>query len=177
MALTARQERFVEEYLIDLNGTQAAIRAGYSPRSANEYAVELLANPSVASAVARAKAERSARVGLSADRVIEELAAVGFARMPDFAAWGDGNGLQLKPSDEVDGRVIAQVTQEEKFLRAGDGGEQILSRTQSIKLHDKLSALEKLGKHIGLFTDRHDLRHSGSVSISIESLRQAMGIE
>ena len=98
--LTPRQERYVEEYLRDLNATQAAIRAGYSARTAQEQGSRLLSNVMVAEAVARAKAERSARIGLHADRVLEELAAVAFARMPDFADWGTGKQMGLKPSEE-----------------------------------------------------------------------------
>ena len=69
--LTAKQQRFVEEYLIDLNATQAAIRAGYSPKTANEQGARLLANASVQEAIAKAMAERSRRTGISQDRVIQ----------------------------------------------------------------------------------------------------------
>ena len=83
MALTARQERFVEEYLRDLNATQAAIRAGYSPRSAAADGSRLLTNANVAEAVARAKAERAARAGIDADRVLEEIKAIALAHLSD----------------------------------------------------------------------------------------------
>lgn len=76
--LTAKQQRFVEEYLIDLNATQAAIRAGYSPKTANEQGARLLANASVQEAIAKAMAERSRRTGISQDRVIQELARIAF---------------------------------------------------------------------------------------------------
>src|SRR5215213_1985099 len=86
--LTARQARFVEEYLVDLNATQAAIRAGYSARTANEQASRLLANVSVAAAISEALAARAERTQITADQVVEELAAIGFAKLGDYAEWG-----------------------------------------------------------------------------------------
>lgn len=169
--LTPKQERFVEEYLRDLNATQAAIRSGYSARTANEQGSRLLANASVADAVARAKAERSARLGLTQDRVLEELAAVAFARMPDFAAWGDSDQMKLKASDgltEDQAAAVAQVTETEKFIKSVDKGEQLMSRERSIKLHDKLAALKLLGQHIGMFAERH--------TVTLEIKREAQEI-
>ena len=169
--LTPRQERFVEEYLRDLNATQAAIRSGYSVRTANEQGARLLANDSVADAVARAKAERSARLGLTQDRVLQELAAVAFARMPDFAEWGDDGQINLKPSDgltEDQAAAVAQVTETEKFIKSVDKGEQLMSRERSIKLHDKLAALKLLGQHIGMFAERH--------TVTLEIKREAQEI-
>ena len=158
--LNPRQARFVEEYLIDLNATQAAIRAGYSARTANEQGSRLLANASVADAVARAKAERSARIGLTADRVLEELAAVAFARMPDYADWGSGRQMGLKPSDgltDQQAAAVAQVVETEKYIKSLGKGEELMSRERSIKLHDKLGSLKLLGQHIGMFTEKHEL--------------------
>lgn len=158
--LTDRQQRFVDEYLIDLNATQAAIRAGYSARTANEQAARLLANVSVDEAVARAKAERSARIGLTADRVLQELAAIGFARMPDYAEWGDGEEMHLKPSSELNEQqaaAIVQVVETEKFVKSLDRGESLWSRERSIKLHDKVSTLKLLGQHIGMFSEKHEV--------------------
>lgn len=160
--LPPKQQRFVDEYLVDLNGTQAAIRSGYSARTANEQSTRLLANVHVAEAVARAKAERSARIGLTADHVLEELAAIGFARMPDFAEWGGGDQMSLKPSDELDDRkaaAISQVTETEKFVKSMDHGESLWSRERSIKLHDKVATLKLLGQHIGMFSDK--VEHTG----------------
>lgn len=167
--LTVRQQVFVQEYLIDLNGTQAAIRAGYSPRSADVEASRLLANAKVAEAVARAKAERSARIGLTADRVLEELAAIGFARMPDYAEWGDGDTMGLKPSvdlSEQQAAAIVQVTETEKFVKSLGRGEQLMSRERSIKLHDKVGTLKLLGQHIGMFSEKHE--HTGKDGGPIE---------
>lgn len=78
MALTAKQQRFVDEYLVDLNATQAAIRAGYSAATARSIAAENLTKPNIAAAVSAAQAERAKRTGITADRVLEDLARVAF---------------------------------------------------------------------------------------------------
>lgn len=173
--LTPRQERFVEEYLRDLNATQAAIRSGYSARTANEQGARLLANASVAEAVARAKADRSARLGLTQDRVLEELAAVAFARLGDYAEWGPG-GFALAEShtkdadggrrEAVDTRAVQQVTIKEVTIPTEHG--EIVKVEQGIKLHDKLAALKLLGQHIGMFAERH--------TVTLEIRREAQEI-
>lgn len=170
--LNPRQARFVEEYLIDLNATQAAIRSGYSARSAEVQGSRLLSNANVADAVARAKAERSARIGLTQDRVVEELVAIGFARMPEYVEWGTGAQMVLKRSDSLDDRqaaAVAQVTESEKFVKTIGEGEQLMSRERSIKLHDKVSTLKLLGQHIGMFPDRHEISGPGGTEIQIKA--------
>ena len=82
--LTHRQERFIEEYLLDLNATRAAIRAGYSPRSAAACGWTLLQKPAIQDGIERAMEERRMRVSVDQDRVIEELAAVAFGNLTDF---------------------------------------------------------------------------------------------
>lgn len=158
--LTERQQRFVQEYLVDLNATQAAIRAGYSSRTAQEQSSRLLSNAMVAEAVARGKAERSTRLGITADRVLTELAAVAFARMPDYVEWGTGSQMNIKHSDELtdhQAAAVSQVTESEKYIKTIGEYEQLMSRERSIKLHDKLGALKLLGQHLDLFKEKHEL--------------------
>lgn len=85
VALTAKQERFVEEYLVDLNATQAAIRAGYSAKNADKIGPELLGKTRVSEAVQAAMAKRSQRVGITQDKVLDELAKIGTAEAHDYA--------------------------------------------------------------------------------------------
>ena len=82
--MTDKQKRFVDEYLIDLNATQAAIRAGYKPDNAQQMGSENLSKPVISSAIAKAIAERSKRTGINQDRVIRELARIGFAKITDI---------------------------------------------------------------------------------------------
>lgn len=180
--LTEKQKMFVQEYLIDLNATQAAIRAGYSARTAHAIGSELLEKTLVAEAVARAKAERSARVGLTQDRVIAELAAIAFARMPHYVEWGTGDQMALKHSAELtdeQAAAVAQVTESEKFIKtlgksADDEPEQLMSRERSIKLHDKVPVLKLLGQHLGLFTDKHEV--TVEVRERAEQIAEELGV-
>lgn len=87
-ALTPKQARFVEQYLIDLNGTQAAMRSGYSARNADKIASQLLGKTRVAEAIAAALKARSERTQVTADQVVTELAKIGFANMADYMRAG-----------------------------------------------------------------------------------------
>lgn len=159
--LTDRQQRFVDEYLIDLNATQAAIRSGYSARTAQEQSSVLLSKPMIAEAVARAKAERSKRIGLTQDRVLEELAAIGFAKMSDFASWSGGSvSLKSSEDDEIDTRAVAEVKQ-----TASQFGNNV-----GIKLHDKVATLKLLGQHIGMFADKveHTGRDGDAIQVEVK---------
>jgi phage terminase small subunit len=156
--LPPKRQRFVDEYLIDLNATQAAIRAGYSPRTANEQGSQLLAILSVRDAIDRAQAERSRRIGLHADRVLEELVAVGFAHMGQYATWGP-RGVTLVDSETVDSRAVAEV----KETTTQHGG------SMGIKLHDKVATLKLLGQHIGLFVERHEISGPGGDAIEVRA--------
>lgn len=158
MALTDRQQRFVEEYLLDLNATRAAIRAGYSAHTAQEQGSRLLSKAMVSEAVARAQAERSARVGLTADRVIEELAALGFAKMGDYAEWV-GDHVSLVDSEDVDTRAVAEVKQTSNQF----------GNNVAIKLHDKVATLKLLGQHVGLFPERHEISGPGGADIVVRA--------
>lgn len=82
--MTKKQKRFVEEYLIDLNATQAAIRAGYSPGTAQQIGSENLSKLVISNAIAKAMADRSKRTGINQDRVLQELARIGFAKITDI---------------------------------------------------------------------------------------------
>lgn len=92
--MTKKQKRFAEEYLIDLNATQAAIRAGYSPGTAKSIGSENLTKPDVQACIAKAMAERSKRTGVNADRVVTELAKIAFVNASDVI---DADTATLKP--------------------------------------------------------------------------------
>lgn len=161
--LTPKQKRFVQEYLIDLNATQAAIRAGYSPRTANEQGARLLAKASVQSALQEAMKRREKRTEVTADRVVQELAKIAFADLKDFVEFGP-DGVRIKNSKEVDGTVLAEVS-ETTFKD---------STTRTVKLHPKIKALELLGKHLGMFIEKHE--HSGPdggpIPVTLEDLQE-----
>jgi phage terminase small subunit len=140
---TPRQCRFVEEYLVDLNATQAAKRAGYSARSAASRGSKLLRNPAVAAAIEKAQAKRAQRTRVSADRVVTELAKVAFGDPRRLFSWGPG-GVELRESSELTEAEAALVSEVSETRTAAGG-------TRRVKLHCKMTALTALGKHLGLF--------------------------
>jgi Phage terminase, small subunit len=151
--LTAKQQRFVEEYLIDLNATQAAIRAGYSPESAKEIGCENLTKPNIRAHVDIALADRSKRTGINAERVIIELARIGLIKPDKVVNFDEATVLDGVSEDDI--AAIASV--KVKTIPTEDGD--IVER--EIKFFDKIKALELLGKHMGMFQNKLEL--SGSV--------------
>jgi phage terminase small subunit len=151
--MTPKQERFVQEYLIDLNATQAAIRAGYSAKTANEQGTQLLAK--LSNEVSAALAEQSARANVTAERVIRELARIAFSDPRKVFRWGP-NGVELLPSDELTEDEAAAVAEVSETTTKHGG-------SIKAKLHDKNKALELLGRHLGMFSDRVEL--SGGLKI------------
>lgn len=140
--MTDKQERFCEEYMIDLNATQAAIRAGYSPKTAQEQSARLLSNVMVQNRIAQLQAEQSRRTGVSADRVVRELAKVAFVNAADLI---DSKTASLKTDASRDDLAAVQSVKVKMF---GEDGLE-----QEVKLADKLRALDLLGKHLGMYKD------------------------
>lgn len=145
--LSERDKKFADEYRIDLNPVQAAVRAGYSPATAKDAYRWLKEGddrekPRLRARIEAALAERSRRTGVSADRVVRELARIAFANMTDVV---DVERAMLKPgASRDDTAVIASVKVK--------SGEDFTER--EIKLADKLKALELLGKHLGMYADK-----------------------
>ena len=144
--LTAKQKRFVEEYLIDLNATQAAIRAGYSPITANEIGSENLAKPSIRARIDEALAERSRRTGINQDRVVRELARIALVNPVDVVNLDEATIKDLASADDTAAILSVKV----KRIPTDKGD--IVER--EIKMADKIKALELLGKHMGMFKDQ-----------------------
>lgn len=154
--LTDKQKRFVQEYLVDLNATQAAARAGYKDPN---FGRQLLTKTNVSEAIKKAMEKRQARTEITQDRVLEELAAIAFAKGTDYAKIKDGF---VVVSD------TEQLTEQQKAAIVGikqtrDGVE--------IKLADKSKSLELLARHLGLF-DRQEKQQDGSLLELIEGLKE-----
>lgn len=157
MALTPKQARFAAEYLVDLNGTQAAIRAGYSPRTANQMASDLLAKPDIAALIAEKQARQLERADLTATRVLEELRRLAFS---DVTGLFDEHG-NLKPLHTLtpeQAAAIASLEVVKKNITAGDGQ---IDTVHKLKVWDKTKALEMLAKHFGVLTER--VEHMGEL--------------
>lgn len=143
MKLTNKQAAFAAEYLVDLNATQAAIRAGYSKRTAYRIGAELLQKTSVSEAIAAGQAKRAQRVEITADRVVAELAKIAFADPRDLMEWGP-SGVKFKNSADLMEEQAASVAEVTETITQGGG-------SIRLKKYDKLKALELLGKHLGMF--------------------------
>ena len=160
--LTPKQAQFVKEFLVDLNGTAAARRAGYSAKTAEQQGYQLLQKTSVQKAVAEAMQARSERTEITADQVLKELALIGFSDMRDFTSWAP-DGVMLRESSELtedQARAVAEVSE----TKTEHGG------TVRFKLHDKRASLVDIGRHLGMFTDNVNL--SGGLTLTHE---QALG--
>lgn len=154
--LTAKQKRFCDEYLIDLNATQAAIRAGYSPKTACEQASRLLANVKVQDEIAIEMAERSKRTGINQDRVLMEIAKMAFVNIDDVI---DLDTAKVKRTATKEDLACIQSVK----IKPTEFGTE-----REIKLCDKKSNLELLGKHLGMFKDKVELEADMDLTINID---------
>lgn len=160
--MTPKQSRFVAEYLIDLNATQAAIRAGYSKRTARFMAAENLAKPYIAAEVKQAMAERAARTEITADRVLKELAKLAFFDIRK-AFNPDGS---LKPLDEMDDETAASIAGLE-VTELSDADGNAAGRVKKIKIADKRAALVDIGRHLGMWNDKLTLKGDAENPLTI----------
>lgn len=154
--LSAKHSRFVAEYLLDLNATQAAIRAGYSPKTAKVQGSRLLTNAAVGQAIGEALARRAARVEVKADDVLRELARIGLSDIRQaFDPSGRLRSIHELPDDIA--RAVASVDNEELWGDDGDGGRAPTGTVRKLKLWSKPEALTTLAKHLGLLVERREV--------------------
>lgn len=149
MNLTPKQIRFCEEYLIDLNGTQAAIRAGYSKKTANEQSARMLANVSIQEYVQELKTKRSERTEITQDMVLKEYARIAFLDPRKLFDEND-NLIPLTKLDEDTARAIAGIDHTTVY----DKKTKLEETTKKIKLTDKKGALDSVARHLGMFNDK-----------------------
>lgn len=157
--LTKKQQLFVDEYLIDLNATQAAIRAGYSAKTADQQGSRMLTNVKVQQAVAKAMADRSKRTGVNQDRVVLELAKLAFVKMTDIV---DSHGRIRNTATDDDLACIESVKYKSSESDTGSSIE------REVKISPKLKALELLGKHLGMWNDKLDVNITQPIVIAGE---------
>ncbi|CAG0969154.1 hypothetical protein PLCT2_01241 [Planctomycetaceae bacterium] len=149
--LTDRQERFCREYLVDHNATQAAIRAGYSRRSADVAGARMLGNDKVQNAINRLKLAQQQRLEITADRVLQEIAKLAFANLGDFV------------DVQEDGSIAVNFKKASKDQLAAL--QEIVVDGVRIKLADKSRNLELLGKHLKLFSENYQTPEKETVAI------------
>jgi len=179
--LTAEQRRFAEEYLVDMNAARAAIRAGYSSGTARKSAYQLLKRKAVAEAIAKGQAELAAKIGLTVERIVAELARIGFSDIREVVQWRSsatetqgesagpnvrmGNVVELKNAADLSPEVAAAIAEVSKLPNGG----------LRVKLHDKRAALVDLGKHLGMFAERRG--HPTPLTIEIVRFGEDRGSE
>ncbi len=156
--LNAKHARFVAEFLVDLNATQAARRAGYSSKTAKAQGSRLLTNAAIAAAIAEGQKARAERTEVKADDILRELMRLAFG---DIGPVFDEEG-QLRPLHELAPEVRRTISSIEHTAMGSEEQPRFVSK---VKFWDKTKALELLGKHLKLFTDK--VEHSGAVSIAV----------
>lgn len=147
--LTEKQRRFVEEYLVDLCATQAAIRAGYSPKTAYSIGEENLRKPEIREEIDKALADRSRRTGINQDRALREFARIALVNVADVINLED---CTIKPDASPDD-LAAIASYKVKIIPTPNGD--IIER--EVRFFDKIRALELLGKHLGMFKETYNL--------------------
>lgn len=147
--LTPKQERFINEYLIDLNGAQAAIRAGYSKKTAKVIAAENLTKPYIQQAIEKKQKKLRNKIEVTQERVLKELARLAFNDVRKF--WDEkGNLKDIKDLDDDAAAAIAGMDIEDIY--EGAGQDRIYAgKVRKVKLSNKISALDMLSKHLGLY--------------------------
>lgn len=172
MALTPKQQRFVEEYLVDLNASAAARRAGYSERTAGSIGDENLKKPEIKAALQAAQADRARQTGISAERVLTEYRDLAFGDVRDVFM-NVGEGLRIRPVSEWPeslGRSISSIKIKQSLeKRRDDAGNDRFEPMEVVefKLHSKQAALHDLAQHLGLLKELHE--HTGKGGGPIEA--------
>lgn len=166
--MTPKQERFIAEYLVDLNGTAAATRAGYSPKTARTSAQDLLAKPEIAEAIEKAKAKRLARIGITQERVLAELELLAFSDLTHYVVDDAGNVSLAEGAPAGAHRALQSIKR--KTITTGTGEAARTVREVELKLWDKVVPLIRAGRHVDThgFSDR--VEHTGKDGAPIQTV-------
>lgn len=161
--LTRRQEIFAAEYCVDSDGKRAAIKAGYSEKTAESQASQLLKNPKVSDVISKKTQKILNKLEISAEKVLQELALLGFSNMLNYVTIGDDGQADIDLSKLTREQAAAiQEISVDATGGTGDGERRQVLRTK-FKLSDKRGALELLGKHLKLFTEKIELNADGAL--------------
>lgn len=164
MALNERQKLFVKEYLVDKNATEAAKRAGYSEKTAYSQGHDLLKKPEIDTAIQAHLKKVHDKLDITVERIAQEFEKVGFSSMAEFIDWEDESGdLTIKFKD------LKKLTPEQRACISEISVHTTVlgHKTFKIKLHDKLKALEALGRYKAMFTDKFEGKLTGDLAVSI----------
>ena len=172
--MTEQDKLFVTEYLIDLNATQAWIRAGGNPTNADKVGPRKLKPGTLVSiAVARALAERSKRVGITADRVLMEIARIALGD-PRVLFRADGS-LRAPTEYTEDDAAMIEGIKTRRIVEVGEDGKMQQAEIQEVKLASKIGALTQLGRHLGLFNDKLEVTVQTPLAQSLDAAFKRTG--
>lgn len=154
--MTPKQQRFVDEYLVDLNATQAAIRSGYSKDTAHSIGHENLSKPEIQAAVAVRRAEIAAKLRVTPEKIIAEYAKLAFANTLDYVRVTDAGDavVDLSELTRDQAAAISELTVDQYLDGRGEDARAV--KKVKFKLADKKGALDSLAKHLGMFIERHE---------------------
>lgn len=153
-ALTAKQQRFCDEYLIDLNATQAAIRAGYSEKTAHSIGAENLIKPEIQNYIQERQKALQVKTEITQERVLAEYAKIAFLD-PRKLFNDDGTIRPITELDDDTAAAIGGIDVSTQYLSGDD--DKGFTESKKIKLVDKKGALDSLARHLGMFNDRSTL--------------------
>jgi phage terminase small subunit len=153
--LNPNQERFCQEYMVDLNATQAAIRAGYAAGSASGQGSRLLANAKIQARIGDLRGEQQIRTEITADRVLQQYADIADYRFSDIANF-DGIECTFKPMNEWPKSAHAAIssvkqTTDVRTVRGESGETEYKTIKIEFRVDDRLRALDAMGRHLGIF--------------------------
>ena len=165
--INRKQQLFVDEYLIDLNAKQAAIRAGYSVRRAEVTGCELLSDRKVSESIALRMKEREARTHITADRVLQELARIAFFDLRKL--YNEEGNLKLACDLDDDAAAVLSGMETVEEFSHESGRKKLVGHTKKAKVFDKGAALALAMRHLGMLTDKTQLSGPGYGAIQTES--------
>lgn len=166
-----KQSAFCREYVLDYNGTQAAIRAGYSKRTAYSQSFDLLKKPEIQKEIQALESRIENKVIITKDKILRELSLIGFANLADHVTIDDTTGcVQAIGIDSLPAgasRAIKKV-KERRVIKSTASGDEVLESTFEFELHDKQTALVNMGKELGMFRDKHEIDVNQPINITIK---------
>lgn len=166
MSLTPKQSVFVDEYLIDLNATQAAIRAGYSKKTARQMGDENLSKPDIQAAIQARMKDRANRTGIEQDRVLKELARLAFFDVRKLYD-ADGSPIPIHQLDDDTAAAVAGLDIMEEY--EGHGEDRVfVGYTKKYKVNDKNSALTLAMRHLGMLNDKLDVKLTSGLGAELD---------
>lgn len=175
MALTPKERRFVLEYLVDFNATKAAIRAGYSQRTARQIGSENLSKPDIYNAISEASDEMLKEAAVTPGRLIREYSRIAFADLTDLVQWDSEGSVTWTPSEDLEPEqraLIGEFSQTITEIPQKGGGEPIVRTQIKAKYHDKMAALGKLFEYLAL------AKKDGAISMeALDQFVEQLGME